>query len=135
MKRLDYRIAELEILQTDHFYSSYNQPTTTELQLHQEIQQLAHQLQHTQLYLPDVVINHVHATTTTQTAQLNVYPKAYNMSTLSRSTPKRGGSTRLGSPASGHRAVHRWPGASTSPEPESIKSNQSIKNNNLMRKK
>ena len=44
MQQLDYRFSELEILQTDPASSSSNQPTTTELQLHQEIQQLAHQL-------------------------------------------------------------------------------------------
>ena len=48
MKQLDYRVAELEQLQTyPTTTSSSTQPTTTELQLHQEIQQLAHQLQDT----------------------------------------------------------------------------------------
>ena len=52
MQQLDYRFAELERLQTDPAYSSSStHPTTTELQLHQEIQQLAHQLQHTQLHI------------------------------------------------------------------------------------
>ena len=68
MQQLDYRVAELERLQTDFS----NQPTTTELQLHQEIQQLPHQLQHTQLHIPDVIHQQVQATTATHTAQLNV---------------------------------------------------------------
>ena len=52
MQQLDYRVAELERLQTDPASSSSTHPTTTELQLHQEIQQLAHQLQDTQLHIP-----------------------------------------------------------------------------------
>ena len=44
IQQLDYRVAELDRLQTDPASSSSNQPTTTELQFHQEIQQLAHQL-------------------------------------------------------------------------------------------
>ena len=73
MQQLDYRVAELERLQTDPASSSSStHPTTTELQLHQEIQQLAHQLQHTQLHIPDVIHQQVQATTAPQTAQLNV---------------------------------------------------------------
>ena len=73
MQQLDYRVAELEKLQTyPASSSSSNQPTTTELQLHQDIQQLAHQLQHTQLHIPDVIHQQVQATTAPQTAQLNV---------------------------------------------------------------
>ena len=53
MQQLDYRVAELERLLTDPTTtSSSTQPTTTELQLHQEIQQLTHQLQDTQLHIP-----------------------------------------------------------------------------------
>ena len=42
------------------------------MQLHQEIQQLAHQLQHTQLHIPDVIHQQVQATTAPQAAKLNV---------------------------------------------------------------
>ena len=74
MQQLDYRVAELERLQTDPVSSSSSSthPTTTELQLHQEIQQLAHQLQHTQLHILDVIHQQVQATTAPQAAQLNV---------------------------------------------------------------
>ena len=52
MQQLDYRVAELERFQIDTTTtSSSTQPTTTKLQLHHEIQQLAHQLQHTQLHI------------------------------------------------------------------------------------
>ena len=68
MQQLYYRVAELERLQLDPTSSSSTQHTTTELQLHQEIQQLAHQLQHTQLHIHQ----QVQATTATETAQLNV---------------------------------------------------------------
>ena len=44
MQQLDHRVTELERLQTDPASSSSNQHTTIELQLHQEIQQLAHKL-------------------------------------------------------------------------------------------
>ena len=53
MQQLDYRVAER--LQKDPASSSANQPTTTELQLLQEIQQLAHELQHTQVHIPDMI--------------------------------------------------------------------------------
>ena len=71
MRQLGYRVAELDRLQTDPDSSSSNQPKTTELQLHQEIQQLMHQLQHTQLHIHDVIHQHVQATKTPHTAQLN----------------------------------------------------------------
>ena len=71
MQQLDYRVAETkEILKIDPTSSSSSstQPTTTELQLHQEIQQLAHQLQHTQLHIPAVIHQQVQATTAPQTS-------------------------------------------------------------------
>ena len=70
MQQLYYRVAELERLQLDPTSSSSTQHTTTELQLHQEIQQLAHQLQHTQLHIPTVIHQQVQATTAPHTAQL-----------------------------------------------------------------
>ena len=42
------------------------------MQLHQEIQQLAHQLQLSQRHIPAVINQQVKATTAPQTAQLNV---------------------------------------------------------------
>jgi len=71
MQQLDYRGAQVGEI-TDRLYLPLLQPTTTELQLHQEFPQLAHQLQHTQLHIPAVIYQQVQATTAPQTAHLNV---------------------------------------------------------------
>ena len=105
MQQLDYRVAELDRLQTDTASSSSSQPTTTELQLHQE----------TAYPLRDPPTGASYDGPPNRT--IECVSRRPPTGPRDRAESARSSGQRIGRPAAGHRAVDLWLGATQSPGP------------------